>query len=65
MVPASALPEAWLLKLEMHRRDVKTIATSQPLRPCLCLFDVDRTLTGQQELLAPQCPSAFRDGIGS
>ena len=24
--------------------------------PCLCLFDVDRTLTGQQELLAPQCP---------
>ena len=48
----------------MHRRDVKTIATSQPLRlrPCLCLFDVDRTLTGQQELLAPQCPLAVTDG---
>ena len=23
---------------------------------CLCLFDVDRTLTGQQGLLAPSCP---------
>mmetsp|Transcript_26826 Transcript_26826/g.32645 ORF Transcript_26826/g.32645 Transcript_26826/m.32645 type:complete len:241 (-) Transcript_26826:173-895(-) len=23
---------------------------------CLCLFDVDRTLTGQQGLLAPECP---------
>ncbi|CAJ1397487.1 unnamed protein product [Effrenium voratum] len=23
---------------------------------CLCLFDVDRTLTGQQDLGAPQCP---------
>lgn len=23
---------------------------------CLCLFDVDRTLTGQQNVLAPECP---------
>ena len=25
---------------------------------CLCLFDVDRTLTGQQALLAPSCHSS-------
>eukprot|EP00438_Fugacium_kawagutii_P015896 Skav226669 [mRNA] locus=scaffold861:228014:228661:+ [translate_table: standard] len=29
-------------------------ATATP--SCLCLFDVDRTLTGQQDLVAPRCP---------
>ena len=29
----------------------------QPGRPCLCVFDIDRTLTGSQGLSGPRCPA--------
>merc|ERR1712070_1052273 len=30
--------------------------SSSPSGPCLCAFDVDRTLTGYQDILGPKCP---------
>lgn len=29
-------------------------------KPCLCLFDIDRTLTGKQDALSPTCPGNRR-----
>jgi len=51
--PPKVSPELFLVQQHFHTSSDLGAGTEEP---CLCVFDIDRTLTGRQERLAPRCP---------